>query len=495
MSNTPATESFSKKNGAAPGAGLALALLLAINLFNYIDRQNLSAVIPKLEATFLPDDPNAKAKLGALTFAFMVTYMILSPLFGWLGDRFSRWKLIGVGVILWSLASGLSGIAWLYPVMFFSRCFVGVGEAAYGPAAPSVISDLYPIEKRGSKMAWFYMAIPVGSALGFVLGGLVSDLLNWRWAFYLVVPPGVILGLLCLFMKEPPRGLASGAKRKLGLSDYLALVKIPSYVLNTAGMTAMTFVLGGVAAWMPAYLYDREARFELTPARLEKLAGAADAPPDGVRTKLESMKSATVLTQRELKSKLTSVLTPEEVQRHTSVILESTQTDKSPKLGEITPIFGGITALAGIIATLLGGIAGDRLRPRFSGSYFLVSGIGMLIGFPLFVAALFTPFPYAWLLLFAAIFFLFFNTGPTNTALANVTHPSVRASAFALNIFVIHALGDAISPFVIGAIADQSSLSTAILIVTLLVPVSGAFWLWGARYLKRDTDRIESGAN
>jgi hypothetical protein len=119
----------------------------------------------------------------------------------------------------------------------------------------------------------------------------------------------------------------------------------------------------------------------------------------------------------------------------------------------------------------------------------------MLIGFPLFVAALFTPFPYAWLLLFAAIFFLFFNTGPTNTALANVTHPSVRASAFALNIFVIHALGDAISPFVIGAIADQSSLSTAILIVTLLVPVSGAFWLWGARYLKRDTDRIESGAN
>lgn len=478
---------------AARGAALALALLLGINLFNYIDRQVLSAVLPRIEAAFVPDDPNGKAKMGALTFAFMVTYMLLSPVFGWLGDRYSRWKLMGVGVILWSLASGLSGLAWLYPIMFLSRCFVGVGEAAYGPAAPSVISDLYPIEKRGSKMAWFYMAIPVGSALGFVLGGAISELLHWRWAFYVVVIPGLLLGILCFFMKEPDRRLGRATPQRLGWRGYADLFRIPSYALNTAGMTAMTFVLGGVAAWMPAYLYDREARFEITSARLQKLKQSPETPPPDVHDKLESLRSDAVLVQKELTKKLAAALTPDELRRHSNAILDATQTDASPRLGTITTIFGGITVIGGIIATLLGGVIGDKLRPRYGGSYFLVSGIGMLIGFPLFVAALWTPFPLAWVLLFAAIFFLFFNTGPTNTALANVTHPAVRASAFALNIFVIHALGDAISPAIIGAIADATNLGTAFVIVATMIPVSGLLWLWGARYLKRDTDLIESG--
>ena len=127
---------------ALPGARAALLLLLTINLFNYIDRYVLAAVLPKLEAQFAPNDPNAKAKMGLLTTAFMVAYMVLAPLFGWLGDRTSRWLLVGIGVILWSLATGASGFATGFLMLLLTRCCVGIGEAAYGPVAPGVISDL-----------------------------------------------------------------------------------------------------------------------------------------------------------------------------------------------------------------------------------------------------------------------------------------------------------------------------------------------------------------
>src|SRR5207253_10816355 len=193
---------------AVPGAGWALALLLGINLFNYIDRQILSATLPKirLDATILrPDDPLAQTKLGMLTTAFMVAYMLLSPLFGRLGDTMRRWVLVGIAVILWSLATGGTGLATGYLVMFFTRCLVGIGEAAYGPVAPAMLSDMYPLDHRGRVMSWFYMAIPVGSALGFVIGSQVAEAHGWGMAFYVVVFPGLAFGMLCCFMTEPPR--------------------------------------------------------------------------------------------------------------------------------------------------------------------------------------------------------------------------------------------------------------------------------------------------
>lgn len=146
----------------------------------------------------------------------------------------------------------------------------------------------------------------------------------------------------------------------------------------------------------------------------------------------------------------------------------------------VNTIFGAITVVAGLLATLLGGIAGDALRSRFTGSYFLVSAAGLLCGFPFFVLLLYVPFPAAWILMFLAVFCLFFNTGPSNTILANVTHPSVRATAFALNIFIIHALGDAVSPPVIGWLSDHYSMNTAFLFVSLMMVVGGLFWLFGA---------------
>src|SRR5207302_4812447 len=146
---------------------------------------------------------------------------------------------------------------------------------------------------------------------------------------------------------------------------------------------------------------------------------------------------------------------------------------------------------AGLIATLLGGWAGDKLRDRYPSSYFLVSGTGMLLSFPATLAVIYVRFPMAWLMIFLAVFFLFFNTGPSNTALANVTPPMVRASAFALNIFIIHLLVDACSPPLVGVVRDGWNMDAALWGVALLMIVAGSLWFWGATYLPANTDAIE----
>jgi MFS family permease len=477
------------------GARLALILLLLINMFNYIDRQVLAAVLSKLEVEFTPTDPNAKTKMGALTTAFMVAYMVLAPVFGWFGDRMNRWVLVGVGVILWSVATGASGLAVGYVMLLLTRCFVGVGEAAYGPVAPGIIADLYPIDRRGSVMAWFYSAIPVGSALGYVIGGTVAATAwGWRGAFLVVVIPGILLGLWALRMPEPPRGQVDRATtdRPRSWTDYKVLWQTHSYVLNTLGMTAMTFVLGGVGAFMPTYVYEREGRFELTPAAIEQFAQKAeeDRVPasEDLLQRLRARADGEEHSHEEFRQRLEDVFEKSEKGNYLFRVMEASETKHSLGLQRINLIFGLIVVVSGLAATYLGGKAGDWLRPRLSGSYFLVAGIGMLVAFPFFLGVLVVPFPLAWVVMFVAVFFLFFNTGPTNTILANVTHPNIRAIAFALNILIIHALGDAISPFIIGAMADRTSLAKAYVYVSFLIPISGLFWLWGAAYLKRDTE-------
>src|SRR5438093_7005548 len=214
------------------GAQSALFLLLAINLFNYIDRQILAALEPDIRASFFaPNDVNAMWKTGLLGDAFFVTYMVSAPILGLLADRFSRWIIVGSAVILWSLASGCSGLAATFGILFITRIFVGIGEGGYGPTAPTILADLFPIATRGRIMAIFCAAIPVGSALGYVLGGSIGAHLGWRWAFYLVAPPGLLLGLLCFWQRDPrvtaDRLVQSSARRNM--RDYLDLFRTRSY--------------------------------------------------------------------------------------------------------------------------------------------------------------------------------------------------------------------------------------------------------------------------
>src|SRR6201987_3431084 len=242
------------------GAQGALFLLLAINLFNYIDRQVLAALEPDIRATFFAaDDVNRMTKTGLLAVAFFVTYMFSAPILGFLADRISRWVIVGIAVILWSLASGASGLAATFWILFATRIFVGIGEGGYGPAAPTILSDLFPIETRGRNMAIFCAAIPVGSALGYVIGGVIGAHLGWRWAFYLVGPPGLLLGLLCFWQRDPRvtvHHLVQKSPRR-HLTDYLNLFRTRSYLINCVAQTLMTFVTGGLGYWVSAYLEYR----------------------------------------------------------------------------------------------------------------------------------------------------------------------------------------------------------------------------------------------
>ncbi|MFN2622426.1 MAG: spinster family MFS transporter [Chthoniobacterales bacterium] len=408
---------------AKSGARVALGLLLAINLFNYIDRFVLAAVEPNIRATFFAaTDPNAMARTGLLAPAFLITYMLAAPVLGFLADRFSRWVIVGTCVILWSFATAASGFAATFAALFITRIFVGIGEGGYGPAAPTILADYFGLGMRGRIMAIFCGAIPVGSALGYVLGGLINHQLGWRWAFYMVAIPGILLGLFCFFQTDPRASSGARPERKrANLGDYVSLLRNRSFVFNCLAQTAMTFALGGLAFWMSAYLIFRHQ------------------PPEVA-----------------------------------------------------TPIFGGITVVAGLLSTLLGGFVADRLQKRFSGSYFLVSGLGMLVAFPLTIAMLYTPFPLAWVFLFGAVFFVFLNTGPSNAALANVVEARVRATAFAVNILVIHFLGDAFSPPLLGAVAGHADMNIAFLVIAAAMLLSGVIWLLGMKYLAADTAAIDN---
>ncbi len=279
MSNDKTTGA-PERAAAAPGAKAAMVLLVAINLFNYIDRQVLSAVVPQIKASLLANPPHGglvgflleglsrvlggnpeNALVGLLGMAFMVSYMLFSPVLSALPGK--RWWLIAGGITIWSLASGASGLAVTFGALLLTRCFVGVGEAAYGPLAPSMLSDYFPIARRGQALSWFYLAIPVGSALGYVMGGaVISAGLSWNWAFYLVLPPGLVLALCCLFMRDPrPAAPIAAAKQPVKAKQntwqlYKKFWANKSFRANTIAMTAMTFAIGGIGFWMPTYFHE-----------------------------------------------------------------------------------------------------------------------------------------------------------------------------------------------------------------------------------------------
>jgi MFS transporter, Spinster family, sphingosine-1-phosphate transporter len=185
------------------GAGIALAVLTLINLFNYLDRYVVSSLVESLKRSELA---LSDTQLGFLMTGFVLVYMLTSPVFGTLGDRRGRPRLLAMGVGIWSVATALGGLASSFTGLFATRAAVGVGEAAYGTIAPALLADSFPKEKRGRVFAVFFAAIPIGSAAGYILGGLMDQKFGWRAAFFVAGLPGLALALLCLGLKDPPRG-------------------------------------------------------------------------------------------------------------------------------------------------------------------------------------------------------------------------------------------------------------------------------------------------
>ena len=385
---------------ARHAARYALVLLFSVNLLNYVDRQIIYAIFPLIKAELHLSD----TALGFLGSAFMVVYMCSAPLLGWLGDRFSRPRNAAVCWGIQAAATTLCGIATGYGQLLLGRAAIGVGEAGFGTAAPGLLADFFPKERRSRILSLFFLAIPVGSALGYLIGGLLGHHFGWQAAFLIVGIPEFLLILPLWLLREPARGSADGEDPSPApLPSYTTLLTNRTFVLTTLAMAAMTFAIGGLAQWIPSFL--------------NRVHG------------LDVARGNT--------------------------------------------LFGLLTVVAGTIGTLAGGWLGDRLQQRSAGGYFLVSGVGFLIGAPLAALAITTTaLPVCLAAMFAAECFLFLNTGPLNTIIINVTHPSQRSMAFAVNIFFIHLLGDAFSPTLIGWLSDLWGLRQALLATSAAIALA-----------------------
>ena len=401
------------KPGSRAGR-FALALLLVltvINFLNYLDRYVLSAVLEgiRLEMGF------GDAQGGRLGSVFMLIYTVAAPLGGALGDRWNRNRMAGIGVGLWSLATIGSGLADSYESLLTMRALIGIGEAGYATVAPSIIADLFRPSERGRRLAIFYLAIPMGSALGYLLGGAVGDAYGWRAAFFVAGAPGLVFAAIVYFLPHPQRGVMDDEEPEPAvplLEGVRRVFRTPAWRINTVGMTLMTFSMGGIAFWMPTYL-----------AR-----------------------------------------------------------EQGMSLGKASMVFGGITVVAGLAATLIGGTLGDRAFAKRQGGYFSISGLGLLLGAPFALAMPLMPNPTAvFACAFVAEFLLFLNTGPLNAALVACVPSSLRARSMAVNVFFIHLLGDAFSPALIGEVSELRGLSFAVALTSIPIALGGIALLWGAR--------------
>lgn len=402
---------------------LALAILSGVNLLNYLDRYVVAALLPDLKRgpMHLTD-----FELGTLMSGFLIVYMLAAPIFGRLGDRGSRPRPIAIGVFIWSVATGISGLARSYAQLLAARALVGIGEAAYGTIAPSLLADYFVRRTRGRAFAVFNMAIPVGAALGYIVGGVMRQHFSWHAAFYVAGVPGIFLALWILRLPDPPRGAneeesaGQGGDRARSEGDagerswavYLRLLKQRPYVLTVLGYAAYTFALGGLAFWMPYFL--------------ERVRGI-----------------------------------PAE---------------------QASAGFGEIVVITGFVGTFLGGWLGDYCLRYSRQAYLWLSGWITVLAVPAAYVALaagsrsvFYP------ALIAAELLLFMSTGPVNTAIVNLVSPAERASAVALSILAIHLLGDVLSPSIIGGLADLSSLAAAVMIVPGAVAICAVLWLMAAR--------------
>jgi MFS family permease len=386
----------------------ALALLTALNLLNYVDRSVLFAVQPLVQTEFRLSN----AQVGYLTSAFLLFYMVAAPFTGPLADRYSRKLIMVLGAVFWSGLTLLTAVTHTYGELLIRHTLVGIGEATFVTIAPTFVSDLFPEEKRGRILGVFYLAIPVGTAAGYLLGGKLGPSFGWRFPFYIAAVPGFLIALAILFIPEPERGRFDLLQETPQRGTIRGLAHNPAFWTATLGMAMMTFALGGLQVWMPTFLSH---------ARGFSLQSANET-------------------------------------------------------------FGVIIVVDGILASLAGGWLGDYLLRRSASAYYSVSAVSMGLGVPVMIVALFSGGRMMLPAIWVAAFLLLLNTSPLNAAVINSVGAHIRATALAINIFMIHLLGDVPSPTLMGYIADRRSLQWAFICPVIAMIASSAILFCGMRF-------------
>jgi MFS family permease len=412
-------------------ARYALGVLFTVNLFNYIDRQILSGVLPLVQTDLDLSD----TALGLLGSAFTSLYLLGSVPLGLLGDRIARNRLIAVGIMVWGAATVLSGLARSYGQLFFTRALVGIGEASYGPTATAMVSDLFPKVHRGLVNGLFNAAIPLGGAIGVIVGGVVGTRFGWQAAFFLVGLPSVVLAWLVWRVGDPPRGghdVVTGDGPAVTVADpappirrgIAILARTPTFLMVCIVGIMVSFAVGAFNHWLPLYLH-----------RVKRLT-----------------------------------------------------------VPEASFWFGVLSAAGGLLGVVVGGVVGDALARRTPAGHLLTTAGGFVLSAPLGLVLLLNDDPLIFLpALFLAVFFLLLYVGSVNAVIHNVVQPALRATAVAIFVFLINLGGTAFSPLVVGVNSGRRSLQAAMLILPVIIFFAGLIALAAATVVAADMRRVERG--
>ena len=414
-----------------------LALLTALNFLNYLDRYVVAAVL----APMMRELSLSNFEGGLLQSAFLIGYFATSPLFGARADKAARKGLIALGIAIWSAATFASGLAWGFWSLLAARAMVGVSEASFAALAPTIIDDLTPPDRKAKALAVFYLATPVGSALGYVVGGMIAKHWDWRASFFATGGPGLALALLCLLIVEPPRKLVDVRTKLLdGLREVAA---IPLVRRAALGYCAFTAAVGAFSFWAPKFLLEQFPK-ELDLKTANFWFGAVLVPAGVIST-----------------------------------LLGGWWADRS--LRKLPPPPDG----APYDAPEHKAAVNAQLR---------VCAIGMVIATPLAVLCFFVETPVAFFTLtFAVEIGLFLSASPVNAAFLRAVPVERRASAMAASVFAIHLFGDLWSPPALGLLKDAlpDHITIAMMAIPLTFGVSA--YLWWPR--KREASGPSSGAS
>ena len=417
-----ASDAAAKPNPVAlAGATTALVLLTALNFVNYIDRYILPGVQEQVKGEFHVTDE----QIGSLTLWFMLAYMLAAPVTGWLGDRYPRKPMIVVAALFWGSINLLTAFVHDYDSLNLRHAALGIGEASFGIFAPAMLADFYPEDQRNRVLTIFNIAIPVGAALGYLIGGTVGSHFGWRMSFVVSAVPAIVIAVcIAFFMREPERARSKEGGAKLEVNVILSLLKNPAYTTIVLGYAAVTFTIGGMSWWMPSFLQRMDGR---------------------------SQTSASFL-------------------------------------------MGAITVVSGLGGTIIGGIIAQKWSKRTSKALYLVPAISAALAIPPGVLCFFGPRPFTIPALAVAIFLIFLGTGPVNAASVNSVRPEIRATALAGQLLIIHLLGDAISPRIIGAISDRSNLGAGLGSTLVALVAAAIIFAIGARYAPPLTSKPSQSA-
>ena len=406
-----------------------LALLTALNFLNYIDRMVLAAVLKHIET----DLDLSKFEAGLSASAFLAGYFLTAPFFGSLADRGQRKGLIAAGVAVWSIATAATGLATGVWSLLAARAFVGVGEAAYATLAPTIIDDITPADRKNRALAIFYLAIPLGSAMGYMIGGAIDKHWGWHAAFFIAGGPGLVIALTCLLIEEPQRKL-SAAKAKI-LDSLKTLAAIPLYRRAVVGYIAWTAAVGAFSFWAPEFLIGR------FPKQL-------DTQSANFWFGLVTVASGTIGT-----------------------IVGGRWADRSQR-GMVPPD---------------GAPYDHRENRRGINELLRVCAYGMILAAPLCAVVFYMPTPVGFFgVAFVVETGLFLSTSPVNAIGLRAVPPELRASAMAAMIFAIHLFGDLWSPPALGAVRDGmrhviANKITADSVAMMALPITfalSAYWWW-----------------